>query len=114
MTVLATLVAVTAGFISLSSASPVETASAAAASNSKSSLTLIYQNNLNGSDDKNHIGAIIVDPVSQASAAAACAAVNEKPLSKSALQQHQSDFINALSYQDYAKYYDAGLSLIHI
>jgi carboxylesterase type B len=108
MTVLATLVAVTAGFISLSSASPVETTSMAAASNSKSSLTLIYQNNLNGSDDKNHIGAIIVDAVPQASAAAACAAVNEKPLSKSALQQHQSDFINALSYQDYAKYYDAG------
>jgi carboxylesterase type B len=34
--------------------------------------------------------------------------LNEKPLSKSALQQHQSDFIDALSYQDYAKYYDAG------
>jgi carboxylesterase type B len=108
MTVLATLVAVAAGFTGLSSASPVETTSAATASNSKSALTLIYQNNLNGSDDKNHIGAIILDAVPQSNAAAACAALNEKPLSKSALQQHQSDFVDALAYQDYAKYYDAG------
>lgn len=108
MTVLATFVAVAAGLSSLSSASPVDTTSAATTSNSKSSLTLIYQNNLNGSDDKNHIGAIILDAVPQSNAAAACAALNEKPLSKAALQQHQSDFVDALSYQDYAKYYDAG------
>lgn len=107
MTVFATFVAVTAGFISLSSASPVESTNAATASNSKSSLTLIFQNNLNGSDDKNHIGALILDAIPQSSAVAACAALNEEPLSKFALQQYQSDFIDALSYQDYAKYYDA-------
>jgi carboxylesterase type B len=108
MTIFATFLAATAGFVNLATASPVDATSAAVTSNSKSGLTLIYQNNLNGSDDKNHIGALILDAVPQSSAAAACAALNEKPLSKSALQQHQSDFIDALSYQDYAKYYDAG------
>jgi carboxylesterase type B len=107
MTVLATLFAVTAGFAALSKSSPVESRAAVQVSNSKSSLTLIYQNNLNGSDDKNHIGAIILDPVSQANAAAACATVNEKLLSKAALQKYEADFNDALSYQDYAKYDDS-------
>jgi hypothetical protein len=107
MTVFSTFVAVTAGLVLLSSGSPVAASGATSTSNTKSSLTLIYQNNLNGSDDKNHIGALILDPVPQSSAAAACAALNEKLLPKSALQQYQPDFIDALSYQDYAKYNDA-------
>jgi carboxylesterase type B len=107
MTVLATLFAVTAGFAALSKASPVESRNTVQVSNAKSSLTLIYQNNLNGSDDKNHIGAIILDPVAQGNAAAACATVNEKLLSKAALQKHEADFNDALSYQDYAKYDDS-------
>lgn len=107
MTVLATLVAVTAGFAALSTCSPVESRAAVVASNSKSSLTLIYQNNLNVSDDKNHIGAIILDPVPQASAAAACASVNEKLLSKATFQKYEADFNDAISYQDYAKYTDS-------
>lgn len=108
MVIFATFLAATAGFTSLVSASPVDVTNSAATSNSKSGVTLIYQNNLNGTDDKNHIGALILDAVPQSDAAAACAALNEKPFSKSALQQYQSDFIDALSYQDYAKYYDAG------
>lgn len=107
MTVLATIVAATAGFAALSKASPVETRASVAVSNSKSSLTIIYPNNLNVTDDKNHIGTIILDPVPQANAAAACATVNEKLLSKAALQSHQDDFNDALSYQDYAKYDDS-------
>jgi carboxylesterase type B len=107
MTVLATFVAVTAGFAALSKSSPVEARAPATGSNSKSSLTLIYQNNLNVTDDKNHIGAIILDPVPQANAAAACAIVNEKLLSKAALQKYEADFNDALSYQDYAKYDDS-------
>ncbi|KAJ8114884.1 hypothetical protein OPT61_g3336 [Boeremia exigua] len=104
----ATLFAVTAGIFGLSSASLVVITDAASTSSSKTSLTLIYQNNLNASDDKNHIGVIILDAVPQSNAAAACATLNEKPLSKSALQDHQADFVNALLYQDYAKYHDAG------
>jgi len=109
MTVLATLVGVAAaGLVTFSQGSPlVETRAPLGVSNAKSSLTLIYQNNLNASDDKNHIGAIILDPVPQSNAAAACASVNEKLISKATLQKYQADFNDALSYQDYAKYTDA-------
>ncbi|KAI4698555.1 hypothetical protein J4E81_005778 [Alternaria sp. BMP 2799] len=108
MTVITTLVAAAAaGIVAVSHASPVGSAPAVGVSNAKSSLTLIYQNNLNGSDDKNHIGAIILDPVPQANAAAACASLNEKLISKATLQKYQADFNDALSYQDYAKYTDA-------
>lgn len=108
MTIFATFVAVTAGFVSLSNGSPFETTNVATTSNSKSSITLIYQNNLNGSDDKNHIGALVLDAVPQADVVTACAAFKEKPLSKATLQRYQSDFLDALSYQDYAKYNDGG------
>lgn len=107
MTVLATFVAATAGLVAFSHASPLETRATADVCNDKSSLTLIYQNNLNASDDKNHIGALILDPVPQANAAAACATVNEKLITKATLQKYQDDFNDALSYQDYAKYTDA-------
>ncbi|KAF2272630.1 alpha/beta-hydrolase [Westerdykella ornata] len=108
MTVLTTLVVtVAAGFTALSSSSPLESRAAPDVSNAKTSLTLIYQNNLNASDDKNHIGAIILDAVPQADAAAACAALNEKLISKATLQKYEDDFNNALSYQDYAKYSDS-------
>lgn len=107
MTVLATLVAVTASLVAFGQSSPLETRATVETSNSKTSLTLIYQNNLNGSDDKNHIGALILDPVPQANAAAACATVNEKLLSKSTLQSHEADINDAISYQDFAKYSDA-------
>ncbi|KAI8935174.1 hypothetical protein NX059_007767 [Plenodomus lindquistii] len=80
----------------------------AAVSNAQSSLTLIYQNNLNGSDDKNHVGAIILDATSQADAAAACASLNEALLPKVTIQNHVADFKDALSYQDFAKYTDSG------
>jgi hypothetical protein len=109
MTVFTTFVAAAAaGMVAVSQASPVsDSTPAVSVSNAKSSLTLIYQNNLNGSDDKNHIGAIILDPVAQANAAAACASLNEKLISKATLQKYQADFNDALSYQDYAKYTDA-------
>ncbi|KAF1911289.1 Alpha/Beta hydrolase protein [Ampelomyces quisqualis] len=107
MTILATFVVVIAGFAALSHSSPVEARAPVGVSNAKSSLRLIYQNNLNVTDDQNHIGAIILDPVPQANAAAACATVNEKLLSKAALQKYEDDFNHALSYQDYAKYDDS-------
>lgn len=107
MTVLATFVAVTAGFAALTKSSPVKARAPVGVSNSKSSLTLVYQNDLNLNEDRNRIGAILLDPVPQANAAAACATVNEKLLSKAALQKHEANFNDALSYQDYAKYVDA-------
>ncbi|KAL6707766.1 hypothetical protein ACN47E_003887 [Coniothyrium glycines] len=75
--------------------------------NEDSSMTLIYQNNLNGSDDKNHIGALILDPVLQDASAAACQALNETLLDKVTIQKYETDFTYAISYQDYANYSDA-------
>lgn len=73
-------------------------------SNAKTSLTLLYQNNLNGSDNANHVGALLLDPVSQSDASAACATLNEHLLPSSILSKYKTDFIQALSYQDYAEY----------
>lgn len=106
MAILSTVVAVVAGFAVYAHSQSVQSRAVVDISNAKTSLTLVYQNNLNASDDRNHVGAILLDPVSQANAAAACASVNEKLLSKSTLQKYQSDFAYALSYQDFAEYYD--------
>ncbi|KAF1845339.1 acetylcholinesterase precursor [Cucurbitaria berberidis CBS 394.84] len=106
MMFLAAFVAVV-GFVSLSSSKPVESRAVVGASNAKTSLTLIYQNNLNASDDKNHVGALILDAIPQANAAAACDSLHEKLLPKATIQKFEADFNDALSYQDYAKYQDA-------
>ena len=73
-----------------------------AVSDTGSSLTLLYQNNLNASDDVNHIGAILLDPMSPTQGAAACAAIGETLLPKSSLMAHQADFVQALSYNAFA------------
>jgi hypothetical protein len=104
MAVLSCFIAVAASFVAVAQSNPLQPKAAAVVSNSRSSLTLVYQNNLNGTDDKNHVGAIILDPTPQASAAAACAALNEKLLPRATLQKYNSDFVHALSYQGYANY----------
>ncbi|KAF2438237.1 acetylcholinesterase precursor [Karstenula rhodostoma CBS 690.94] len=107
MAVLSTVVALVAGFSAFARSQLIQSQETADVSNAENSLTLIYQNNLNASDDRNHVGALLLDPVSQTSAAAACASVNETLLPKSTLQKYHSDFAYALSYQDFAEYFDA-------
>lgn len=72
-----------------------------ALSNTDTSLTLLYQNNLNASDDINHVGFILLDPHSSKDALAACEALNEKLLSSSTIKRQTSDFLLPLSYQAY-------------
>lgn len=72
-------------------------------SNAKTSLTLLYQNNLNASDDVNHVGAILLDPMSSELGAAACSAIGESLISKTALQDHSDDFYLSLSYLEYSQ-----------
>jgi carboxylesterase type B len=102
MTVLAVFVAAAASFAGISS---VVSATPLAVSNARSSLTIVYQNNLNASDDKNHVGALLLDAVSRSDAATACAVLNEKLLPKATIQKHKSDFKDAISYQGYAGYH---------
>jgi len=80
----------------------VQFASAVSPSNTKTSLTLLYQNNLNASDDVNHISFILLDSFSQKDASAACLAIGETLLSKSVIQAHKTDFLQSLSYEAYS------------
>lgn len=90
-------------FTGLAAAHPALSSRAAPAlSNAKSSLTLLYQNNLNFTDDVNHVGAILLDPMTRSDGAAACAGISETLLPASAVKNHSSDFLHQLSYVAYA------------
>ncbi|KAK0280728.1 hypothetical protein LTR35_007754 [Friedmanniomyces endolithicus] len=70
--------------------------------NSGTSLTLLYQNNLNASDDVNHISAILLDSMTSTAGAAACAAIGESLLTEAAIKNHTSDFFHELSYLEFS------------
>ncbi|KAF2706946.1 alpha/beta-hydrolase [Pleomassaria siparia CBS 279.74] len=107
MAVLIGVVTIVASLVKFANSTPLEPRAAVDVSNAKGSLTLLYQNNLNASDDKNHVGALLLGSYPGSSASTACAALNEKPLPQSTLQQYKSDFLRALAYQDFAEYVDA-------
>jgi len=73
-------------------------------SNHGTSLTLIYQNNLNTTDDANHIGAIVLDSMSPGAGAEACAAIGESLLTQAAIESHSDDFLHSLSFLSFAGY----------
>jgi hypothetical protein len=73
-------------------------------SNHGTSLTLIYQNNLNTTDDANHIGAIVLDPMSPGAGAQACATIGESLLTQASIESHSNDFLHSLSYLSFAGY----------
>jgi len=77
-------------------------------SNHGTSLTLIYQNNLNTTDDANHIGAIVLDPMSPGAGAQACAAIGESLLTQASIESHSNDFLHSLSYLSFAGYQGHG------
>jgi hypothetical protein len=71
-------------------------------SNDGTSLTLIYQNNLNTTDDANHIGAIVLDPMSASAGEAACANIGESLLTRASIESHSDDFLHSLAYLSFA------------
>ena len=71
---------------------------------SNTSVTLIYQNNLNASDDIHHVGALVLDPMVRSAAAGACSAFAESLNSGDTLKAHSTDFAYLLAYQSYAGY----------
>ncbi|KAK5064832.1 hypothetical protein LTR84_000666 [Exophiala bonariae] len=73
-----------------------------ALSNADSSLTFVYQNNLNASDDNNHVGAIVLDAMTAENGAAACESLSEALITQTTLQNYSSDFSFALSYLSYS------------
>ncbi|EPS37963.1 hypothetical protein H072_8317 [Dactylellina haptotyla CBS 200.50] len=69
--------------------------------NEGTSLTLLYQNNLNATDDTNHVGAILLDEMPYVQAASACAAIGESLISWSILNSNRYDFERQLAYQSF-------------
>jgi len=88
----------------LFSALSITGALAAAATNARSSLTLLFQNNLNYTDDANHIGFILLDPFTHDEAAGQCAALGESLVSSSEINAHRADFNASFSYLVFATY----------
>ena len=76
----------------------------AAANNAQTSLTLLFQNNLNATDDANHVGFLLLDPYTNSEAAGGCAAFGESLLSSSAIKAHLADFNSSFNYLVYATY----------
>ncbi|EME80340.1 uncharacterized protein MYCFIDRAFT_31142 [Pseudocercospora fijiensis CIRAD86] len=72
-------------------------------SNTRSSLTLLYQNNLNASDDINHRGAILLDPLNISHGASACSELGESLITKQQLQNYSHDYYHLLAYTDSLK-----------
>lgn len=77
--------------------------SASSLCNTQTSVTLLYQNNLNFTDDANHVGFLLLDEFQRKDAPSACAAFNEKLLSKAAIQAHQKDILQSLAYLAFAE-----------
>ena len=69
----------------------------AAVSNTKTSLTLVYQNNLNGTDDENHVGFILLDPATKEEAPELCTAIGESLLSGCEIEGHSADFVDSFN-----------------
>ncbi len=77
-------------------------ATEATVSNAATSLTLLYQNNLNFSDDVNHVGFLLLDEFERQDAITACSALDEKLLPKAAIEAHYTDILRSLAYVEYA------------
>lgn len=98
------ITSVAAGILLASVAQGAAVVSQAAAAYQGSSLTFLYQDNLNLTDNYNHVGAILLDPMTYFKAQSACASLNEALLSKSTVMQYKTDFMEQLSYVEYAGY----------
>lgn len=89
--------------ISFSLATPLEPRwNTPSVSNAQSSLTLMYQNNLNTTDDVNHYSEILLDPMSKEDASKACEALSESLLSRATVLANADDISKSLAYSQYA------------
>jgi len=96
-------------------------AKAPAVSNTKTSITELFQNNLNYTDDANHLSALLLDPMAYNTGVLACAALGETPLPKATIQAYKSDLVNLLNYNafagraspDQAYYIDDGITMFY-
>ncbi|GES57491.1 carboxylesterase family protein [Aspergillus terreus] len=71
-------------------------------SNERTSLTFLYQNNLNASDDTYHVGAILLDPMGQHDLRDACAELGESMITNQTIEDHRDDFKHLFAYLAYS------------
>jgi hypothetical protein len=91
--------------LSFSTASPLELRwnnPSSSVTNAQSSLTLLYQNNLNSTDDVNHYSEILLDPMSKDDASKACQALGESLISTAIVQANADDISKSLAYEQFA------------
>ena len=70
--------------------------------NAKTSLTQLFHNNLNASDIDNHVGAILLDPMTEPEASDACEGIGEMVLSRCEIDEYADDFKHMFSYLSYS------------
>ncbi|KAL4988264.1 Alpha/Beta hydrolase protein [Aspergillus falconensis] len=71
--------------------------------NEKTSLTFLYQNDLNSTDDQNHAGAILLGPLGQHDLRDACEEIGETMISFSTITEYRQDFLHLFSYYFYTR-----------
>lgn len=76
--------------------------------NELTSLNLLYQNNLNASDDVNHLGFIVLDAAPSQEQEQLCASIGQSLVSQPTAQNYSSDLALSLAYRNYAGY-DSGV-----
>ena len=74
-----------------------------ALSNVNTSLSLLYHNNLNGTDDVNHIGVLLLDPTTYREAEESCANLGESPVLYKTFNDRGEDILRPLAYLAYLK-----------
>ncbi|KAK4143353.1 Carboxylesterase family-domain-containing protein [Dichotomopilus funicola] len=67
-----------------------------------SSLTLLFQNNLDPLDDGNHVGALLLDPMPYSAGVAACASLHETLVTPDVIGKHPQDFADSLRYLQFS------------
>lgn len=72
--------------------------------NAKTSLTFLFQNNLNASDNDNHVGAILLDPMNRHDAHEACQGIGESLLPRHIIAEHWDDFSHLFGYLVYSSF----------
>lgn len=72
--------------------------------NSETSLTLMFQNNLNASDDVNHVGFIFLGNNSQEQQAQVCAGLGQTLITSTTVENFTADLAQLISYRIYAQY----------
>ncbi|KAG9002775.1 hypothetical protein FRB94_004722 [Tulasnella sp. JGI-2019a] len=76
-----------------------------------SSIIQLFQNNLNYTDDQNHISALLLEePLTSDAASKACAALGETPLPLSIIEDHLSDLIPQFTYLAYQSLFSTSQS----